>query len=65
VEATYFMIECSYHVSTGLSTARDDMESLEERIIALSITIEELTIMNRWGQAAKDRRRDGAGRGEM
>jgi hypothetical protein len=59
------MIEFSYHISTGLSTARDDLESLEERIIALSITVQELTVMIRWGQAAKDRRRDGLGRGEM
>jgi len=51
------VVDCSYKIRTGTNTARDDRESLDGGRVALSMTVDEIDIMNRWGQAARSRRR--------
>jgi hypothetical protein len=58
-EVTHSAVKCSHHTGTESSTAGDNRLSSGEKTMALSITVEEEALMKRWGQAAKDRRREG------
>jgi hypothetical protein len=60
VKATYYTIDYSYDRISRLNTAGDDSYWLDEETKALSMTVEEMNIMKRWAQAAKDKRQEGA-----
>jgi len=44
----YSIQDCSY-----IARDRDNEDSLDEERVALSMTVDEVSIMERWGQAAK------------
>jgi hypothetical protein len=43
--------------SDSCDNSRNKQQSLDEETMALSMTTETISIMERWGQAAKDRRK--------
>jgi len=51
------VVDCSYKTRARTNIARNDRESLDGGRAALSMTVDEIDIMKRWGQAARSRRR--------